>query len=892
MNNIRAWLRRLRLFVFRDRATRELEDEMRLHRELRAAAMETGGTSGDAATIAARRTFGNPAQLTEQSRDAWGLAWLDDLRQDVRYAARRLRQRPAFTTSVAVILALGIGATTAMFSAVDAAILRPLPFPHAEQLVTLSYVRVTNRAGPKPANHVLDIDDVTALRQTFSHVAAYAVGGLNMSEADQAQRLEAAVVTPDFFATIGVAPWHGRSFTALEGRPGGPDVVVLSHGIWQRRFGGRSMIGQTVSLNDRAYVVVGIMPAGFHFPAQTDVWVPMTLPITSSSFEAMTGSALSTVMIARTANGVNVAQADRQLRARWNQALATSGMTPGARSNLAQDVDDVRQTGAAIPLHHVLLGGRGRALEVLFAASALLLLISAVNVTNLLLSQGASRAREMSVRQVLGARRGRILRQLLVESVLLTCGGTALGVALAPVALRLIVTLLPPGLAALAPIHVDLLMLCFAALLALLVGIGAGLWPAVHASRDAPGSIIKSGTGHGATARRGTALRGGLVSVEIALTTMLLIGAVLLLRSLDRLSDVDIGIRAEHVATARIAYPRWMADRSGRLQQMHAIAERLRRMAGITSVGFSNDLPTVDWGIAMSVEPDPTKARQDTAISSAHWMMTTGGYFSAMGIAMLQGRDFSSHDDSLAPPVAILSSSLAKQYFPGASAIGHTISLGGDDPPATVVGVVADVKDETPDRDPFPQVYFPLDATPPANVVLVVRGTLAPATLLHQLVAAVHHADPSQAVYDVRLMRDVVAGSVASEHTSSMLMLLFAMVALATASFGIYAVLSHGVTQRRSEFAIRSALGANSASLLRLVSREMAWVAGPGLAVGLASAWVLSHVASSLLYGVTIHDTVTFVAVPLILLLPAALATWIPARRAARVKPAEVMRAE
>ncbi|MGH7592795.1 MAG: ADOP family duplicated permease [Gemmatimonadales bacterium] len=875
-----SWLGRAALFLHRDRATRELEEEMRLHRELRAAAL--GGA--DAVTDA-RQQFGNPLQHAEASRDAWGMGALDDLRQDVRYAMRRLRQRPGFSASVIVVLALGIGATTAMFSAVDAALLRPLPFDRPGQLVVLPSVRMPYQTGPRSPDRVPDLLDITAMRETFSHAAGFAAGGLNLTDPDRPRRLRVGVVTGEFFATMGVTPLHGRGLTASDGVPGAPLVAILSYGLWQERFGGAEVIGRDLDLDGKKYQIIGVMPPYFTFPKRSELWIPMSVPITTATFEAFGMFLSDEYILARVADSVSLPAAEQQVLLRWKQALASAAGS--RRSQIQSYIEDFRRYAAIQPLQRVLTGQGREAVLLLFGATGLLLLIACANVINLLLSQAVVRRREVALREVLGATRARLVRQLLTESLLLAGAGALIGLALARSALRLITVLLPENLTAIAPPVLDVSVLVFAVAVAMVIGVGSGVLPAIRTSRVDPGTVIKHGSqGSG---RETVGVRLALVVAEVALTTMLLIGTGLMLRSLQRVLDIDRGMDVENVASARIAFAR-STPVAIRLQRMTSIAGWLRSQPGISAAGFVNDRPISDAGILMDLTPgQPVVPKRDDD-PGAHWLMTSPGYFSAMGIAVLHGRSFADTDDSLAPPVAVISESIAKRYWPGVDPVGRTIQM-GNDPSAMVVGVVADVREDAT-RDPPPQIYMPIAATPPKQVSLLVHGTLPRSALLGRVAAAVRYADPSQALYDVHMMDDVLSTAITPWRTDAVLIALFAGLALLMASFGVYAVVAHAVGQRIREFGIRSALGATPRQLLWLPMHQMSWIIAAGWMVGLAGAWAASRVAASLLYGVSVHDPVTFGIAPLLVAIPAMVATLVPARHAARVNPAEVMRAE
>jgi len=544
-------LRRLRYLLRRERYTAELEEEIRLHLELRGNQLRTSGLAPEAARFAVRRRFGNPAAVQERSRDMWGMNWAEEIGADVRFAVRRLRNRPAFSVSAIAVAALGIGATTAVFSAVDAAMLRPLPFLRPAELVTLTSVILPFDEEEGERERMVTIRDVAAMPNLFSSVAAFAAGGLNLEDPDRPRRLAVGVVTANFFSTLGVAPQQGRSFAPEEGRPKGPRAVILSDALWRTQFGAANIIGKTIKLSGNRYMVVGIMPPPFRFPNESDLWIPLTVPTTQETFAPFRGWLPSRV-IARVAPGVSIDAASRRLITRWEQALGP--VEPGKRTSVHFAFDDIKASGAAVPLQKNIVGDRQKGLKLLMGATLLLLLTAAANVANLLLSDGAARQREVALREVLGASRGRVARQLLVESALLALVGAAVGLAVAPGALGLLRAMMPEDLAGTASVHVDLRVLAFAVVLAVATGILFGLWPALSTSRIDAAQTIKTGGGHGATASRLGKARRLLITAELALTAILLTGSGLMLKSFHRLMSQDFGMRPERAGTLELNF--------------------------------------------------------------------------------------------------------------------------------------------------------------------------------------------------------------------------------------------------------------------------------------------------------------------------------------------------
>lgn len=896
----RAWY-----FLNRNRVTRDLEEEMRLHVELRAESLRKArvpnaesplstatafSIRNDPAFHAAQKRFGNTTTIQERSRDMWGFGNLEALASDVRFAVRRLKYRRGFALSVIVVMAIGIGAVTAMFSAVDAALLRPLPFRSPEELFATSAYRVPFDDG-RPENdgpaRMPDLADLRRMKELASEAGAYASGAYNLADNERPIRVAVGVVTTNFFRMLGIGPLKGRVFTDAEERVGSQNVVVLSYGLWQRQYGGRDISGLRIMLGTRQHEVVGVMPRGFSFPNESDLWVPMSIPNTFATFEAFRGYIPAVTMV-RLAPGVSGATAGAQTLAQMEHWYST--LDARNRKNHASGMERIRKSGTMIPLHKQLVGDRSTALYVLLGATVLLLLIACVNVTNLLLSQASARQREFALRGVLGATRVRLIRQLLTESVLLSSLGALLGVLLAPVALQMMRALMPKALAGVAAADLNLRVLVFTAVAAVLTGLAFGVGPAFRSTADGENDVLKNG-GYGATAGNAGRIRRLLVSAELALTIVLLVGAGLMLRTFGEVMQRDSGLHIANVGTMQITMPGSADNRVARLRKLNDILARLDATPGIEVSGAINDLPlTGTGGISVMLQTDGPPRSKGGGPDFTRMIYASPEYFRTVGMTLLRGRAFTASDDSLAPKVVIVSRKMAEANWPGMDPIGRKVSLGEQE--MTVVGVVSDVRELRLEDEAEQQMYLPLLASAPASVAIVARATMPPAALLARMTDAVRAVDRSQAVYSVRTMEDVLDSSVERRRTNALLIGTFAGLALVLASIGVFAVVSYGVSHRARELGIRAALGATGQELMHMISREMLWVTLFGVAIGLAGAWALSKTMTSLVYGVDIHDRITFVAVPIALLIPVVLATVLPARRAMRVSPSEVLRTE
>jgi putative ABC transport system permease protein len=809
---------------------------------------------------------------------------LPDLAQDLRYGWRQLRSAPRFTLAVVLVLALGIGANIAIFSIIDAALIRPLPFPRPEQWV---HVR---GADELPAAFSVgrpkfgpNIDDFRADTATYASVGAYATGGLNFGGGAEPVRATVTYVTAGFFQTLGRAPMLGRLPAPAAYEAGGPKSIVISRRTWEHSFGGdRGVIGRPVTLNGVVYQVSGVMPDDFGFPAQTEIWIPLPLPFATSVFDAFRNF-IPSKSIARLAPGVSIAQAAARadaVRKRYKPA-STGGMQIRG--------DDTPIAELVQPLQKTLIGDRRTALLVLMGSAALLLIIACANVTNLLLSRAAARQREIAVRAVLGATRWRIVRQLAAESVLLALAGAVAALVVAHFLVAAVGAALPPGLADVAPPRLDARVLAFTLLVACLTSIACGVLPAFGVSRPNLGETMKAaGAGGGGSRRRGIAARGALVVAEVSLALMLLIGAGLMIESLRSLLSNDTGMNVEQVATARLVLARAKyPDAPTRAELLRRIVERLRAMPGVSGAASVSALPMEGaGGIALRVRPIDAPESSERA-GFGQMLKASPGYFALLGVP-LRGEDLPAAADS-ARPVVVINQTLAATLWPGQDAIGRQIKDLG---PRTVIGVVGDVRTRGMDEAPTGQIYLPMAEQPEMYAAIVVRGALPTAALLADIRRATRAVDAAQPLYAMRAMEDVIGASVAPRRTNTMLLAAFGAVAVLLASIGVYAVLSYGVAQRTREIGVRVALGAQRRDVVGLVAWQGATLAAIGIAIGLAGAYALSKYLSSILYQVSPRDPRVFLAAPVVLAAVALAATLFPALRATRVDPVTALRDE
>jgi putative ABC transport system permease protein len=817
-------------------------------------------------------------------RCEWGFRMIESFFRDLRIGARALRRTPLFTAGAALTLALGIGASAAMFSLIDAVLLRPLPFPQSDRIVMLwerppernSTAALDPREQHRNPTSPLNFVDWRDRTHSFAAMAAMSRFPMGLSAYGSPREVESLQVSAAFFHVLGVSPLLGRVFDPAEDVPNGPRVVVLSYRLWQEQFGGdRSIVGRNVLLHDEPYQVIGVMPEGFNLPADhTEIWVPVRITDRASANE---GRYLH--VLAKLKPEVSIAQAQTDLLA--------------AEHDIARERPANRDWGATVmTLYEQTTGDVSTALLLLFGAVMIVLLIASGNVANLLLMRGTHRLRQIALRAALGASRARIVAHLLAESSLLSLSGGALGIAFAFLGLRAMVASLPAlAIPRSEALHIDVRVLAFSLALSILTTLLFGLAPALSFSRTAPDAALKENSTR-ATAGGGR-MRGLLVVSEVALSLVLLIGAGLLARSFLNEIGVNHGLRTDHILTLRMVFaPARYANDQRRARYVEEMLARVRSVPGVLSASSVHILPMLGTvsasGFRRSDRPEPPAGYRPVA----DYLIVSPQYFSVMGIPLLRGRDFSEHDTMSPEPSIIVNQAFADKFFPSDNPLGKRLELNWNIRHGVIVGVAASTRQTDLKVAPEPTIFLSQAQSPMYFGALVVRTALAPPAATKGVVDAIRAVDPDQAISHIESMEQVVSDSVARPRLESLLLAIFAVLALVLAAVGLYGVLAYAVALRTREIGVRMALGASPLQLVRGFVRDGIGLILPGLAAGLAASLALTRLLGSLLYGVTPIDPLIYAAVSLLLLIVGIFASWLPARRAAAVDPAASLRAE
>ncbi len=803
--------------------------------------------------------------------------------QDITYAVRGLLRRPLFSAVAILTLALGIGANTAIFSVVNAVLLRPLPYPTPERLMMV-WTYNPRQGFDKDVGTYPNFDDWRRESKSFEHLAAYTGGSYTLTGAGEPAQIRGAVATPGFFETLGIPAARGRIFEAREGTAGGDRAVILAHGLWQRRFGGdAAIIGKTVMLNGVSHEVIGVMPEGFAYPDDAEVWTPLAPSERYANLMRSRGSFWLTVV--------------GRLRPDVTRESAQSEMDAIAARLERQYPANAGLGVRLVPMHEEIVGEVKRPLMILLGAVCFVLLIACANVANLLLTRAASRQKELAIRVALGAGRGRIVRQMLTESMLLGVAGGAAGLLLAAWGVDLLHTLAPSNVPRVTLVSLDGRVLLYAIGASLLTGLAFGMAPAFQgASRT--GDALKEGGRTGSEGSRGRRLRSALAVVEIATALVLLVGAGLLVRSFMAMSRVDLGFEARRVLALRLDLPR---AKYREAPQVSAFYEQLTaRLAGLpgvesTSGGTSLLLSALPQSAGLIVEGRPPATGEGANIP-VPFDSVTPQFFGTLQIPLVKGRLFTVADSPTSQQVVVVNQAFVQRYFPDEDPLGRRVAFGdaadSNTEWLTIVGVVADTRRGGLDRKPWAELYFPHAQASDRRMFVLLRTSGDPMALARAAQAEVWALDRDQAISSVRTLDAIVATAQANRRFTTVLLGLFAFVALVLAGIGVYGVIAYSTAQRTQEIGIRMALGAGRGHVLRMVVGEGLRIGATGLLLGVLASLALTRFMSGLLFGVSERDPLTFVTLPLALLVIAAAAAWIPARRALRVDPMVALRAE
>jgi putative ABC transport system permease protein len=804
---------------------------------------------------------------------------MSTLISDLRYGLRLLRHAPGFTAVAMGALALGIGANTAIFSTVDAVLLRPLPYADPDRVVVVwedSTAAGFPRNTPASGNYI----EWKKRNHVFADMAATRGFSANLTADGPPEQVIGRRATANFFPVLGVNPIAGRIFTEEEDRTGAP-VVVISYALWQRRYAGSpDAINRDILINGLKYSIIGIMPRDFAFRDRgMDVWVPIHF----SSNDLVTHNSHNLNVVARLKAGVTLARAQEEMSAIQRQL------------NDEFHADAIKIGAAVVPAREEMVGNTRVELLVLMGAAGCVLLIACANLAGLLLARGVRRRREMAVRSALGASRARLVAQMMAEGTLIALGGGILGVAMAPVGMKVLATLVPTALPASAAPGIDFPVLAFAFLLSILTGVGFSIVPAWMASRVSLNDALKQG-GRGGIGGAGAGTRDALVVIEVAAALVLMVGAGLMLRTVARLRAVEIGFRPDHLLTLRTTLPFGKyREPERRLAFYHRVLDGVRALPGVQGAAYTSMVPFGSPGNSQMYEFEGLP-RVPSDPGDALLRVSSGDYLQTLGVRPIEGRLLDQRDVEQSLPVAVINDTLAKLYFPKGGALGHRVRVSARVVTwRTIVGVVKDVHERGYELAMKPATYYPFEqmtdtwATPET---LVVRTTGDPEALTSAVRKVIASVDPEQPIAAVRTMDDILDKDVADRHQQMTLLTAFAALALLLASLGLYGLLAYTVTQRSREIGLRMALGASASRVVGMVVLRGVMLSAAGLLLGIGAAWALARTMRRLLFGVAATDPGTYAAVAGLLSVIAAAACWIPARRAVRIDPITVLREE
>ncbi len=889
---VRAW-------IDRDSESAAIAEEMELHRELRARKLQDSGVASADALFAARRQFGNAALYRDQISDLWGWSMWERFLQDLRYGARALAKAPGFTAIAVLTLALGLGINTAIFSAVDAVILRPLDYPQPDRLVSLweensrppsttgSYSSTGAQVGAAGGTKrtTVSVANLADYKKSggFEDLAAYALAPANLTGIGTPERVDGEAVSWNFFSVLGILPARGRAFLPQEDQPGADLVVVITDGFWQRRLArSPDAVGDSIALDGKRYRIVGILPPGFQSPLQ------LGLKTTTEVFLTVKTVYPGTLLDSRNDHEVNV-----MARLKPGTSLhAASDALSATSANLARQYPQSNQWIQAViaPLRDDLAGSVKTALLALLGASGLIVLIACVNVANLLMVRAAGRRHESSVRMALGSGRLGLMRQLLTESLLIGLAGCAAGIALGRALMLALTKIAPSGIPRIETAGMDWRVFTVSAVIAIATALIFGMAPAWQASQARPVDALRTasrGTGGTGQARWRTAL----TVAEVALSLILLVGAGLLLRSFSTLMGVNLGFQTDRVIAMNVSLPQTRyPDAAARFRFYDQLEQRVRALPGVESVGYANRMPMRGgWASGVFLDGDQNRNAQPD------FQAVNPGYFETLGIPLLRGRGLSAQDTATSQPVAVVNLAFARLLLNGADPIGHSMQRGPTAPKLVIVGVVNDIRRAGKEGLIKPEVYLCAGQTqlyPVQLADLAVRTAGDPRALVNAISREVWAIDKDQPVINVRTMDEIVDEAVAQRRFQTLLLAIFASVAVALAIVGIYGVLAYSVSQRTPELGIRMALGAGPGAIVGLVFSEAGLLIGVGIAIGIAGAYGITRFLQDLLFEVKATDWRAYVGAVVLLSVVGLIAALVPARRGSRVDPMIALRQE